>query len=57
MGIVVLYVVIDGMSVGVEERFEEGESRDVNDRTDNAMTKRTTSYLQNSTKKTKDCAT
>ena len=54
MGIVVLYVVVDGMSVGVEERFEEGESRDVNDRTDNAMTKRTTSYLQNSTKKTKD---
>jgi len=49
-----LYVVVAGMSVGVEERFEEGESRDVNQRTDNAMAKRTNSYLQNSTKKTKD---
>jgi len=39
-----LYVVVAGMSVGVEERFEEGESRDVNQRTDNAMAGPTVIY-------------
>ena len=55
MGIVVVCIVCCSCwnERGVEERFEEGESRDVNQRTDNAMAKRTNSYLQNSTKKAK----